>query len=81
MARSSEWLITSAESVRAKRERIRAQDQPPGVPAPDRARRAERQPHPAPGFGGDRRLPEEEPGDEQQHEDSEDPDTPFGVPV
>ena len=80
MARATEWLITSAECIVAKR-RISAHPstQPPGEPVPPR-RRPEREPDPSPGFGGDRRLPEEEP-DKEPAVPVEDDDQPVGAPV
>jgi hypothetical protein len=76
MKRSTEWLITSRECVAAKR----ATNPPPGEPAPKPEREAERRPHPAPGFGGDRRLPEEEPGREQEPGEPEQTEQPVGFP-
>jgi hypothetical protein len=80
MARSTEWLITSAECIVAKR-RAR-QSTPPGERSPESEREPEREPHPGPGFGGDRRLPEEDPGREQSTPTDEDePDQPVGYPA
>ena len=81
MAHATEWLITSAECVVAKR-RISAHPdtQPPGEPVRP-TRRPERERNPAPGYGGDRRLPEEDPGGEPATPTDDDDEQPVGVPV
>ncbi len=79
MAKSSEWLITSAECITAKR-RQRQNTPPPGEPVPKPERKPEAEPHPGPGFGGDQRLPEEDPGREQPPPRKEASRSPIGLP-
>jgi len=78
MPRSTEWLVTSAECVVAKRRR--SQSTPPGEPVPDPERSPEREPHPGPGFGGDRSVPEEDPGREAPSPRKDESEQSVGYP-
>lgn len=80
MARSSEWLITSAECVVAKRVRASSLPPAPEPKRPEQQPKPEERSNPSPGFGGEHRTPDNDPGQQTPKPKQNEQDQPVGFP-